>query len=198
MISLKQKISTIFVIFMVSTWFYSVHPLEQFFHTSLTIVALFVLWKLDTKNSIKNFDFILIMIFLTVHTIGARWLYSFVPYNDWIYMLSGINLNELFGWNRNHYDRLIHFLYGVLLTPAFTSMIMRYQVNKLTAFWLSVGIIMVSGVFYEWIEWFVSIVLSAQDAESYNGQQGDVWDPHKDMLLGAIGSLLWYFKYKKI
>jgi putative membrane protein len=146
----------------------------------------------------KNFDFSLIIIFLVAHTIGARWLYSFVPYNDWFYYISSINLNELFDLSRNHYDRFVHLLYGLLLTPAIVSQLeCRYNTTKIHSFVLTVGIVVVSSVVYEWTEWLVALGLTAADAESYNGQQGDIWDAHKDMLLATIGSLVWYFKYRK-
>ncbi|MFX8262476.1 DUF2238 domain-containing protein, partial [Acinetobacter baumannii] len=41
-------------------------------------------------------------------------------------------------------------------------------------------------------EWGVALALSPEQAEAYNGQQGDIWDAHKDMLLAALGALaLW-------
>lgn len=43
---------------------------------------------------------------------------------------------------------------------------------------------------YELLEWGLSIGLSPEDAENYNGQQGDMWDAHKDMFLATIGALL--------
>lgn len=196
--SYKQNLSIVFAVFMVITWLYPLHPWEQLMHTSLTFVGAVVIWRLNKKCSMSDYDFTLIILFLVVHTIGARWLYSYVPYNDLVYFLSGINLNELFDLSRNHYDRLIHLLYGVLLTPPIVSQLgCKYKTKKINLFVITVGIIVVSSVIYEWAEWLVSLALSTQDAESYNGQQGDVWDPHKDMLLATVGSLIWYFKYKK-
>ncbi len=49
---------------------------------------------------------------------------------------------------------------------------------------------MASSMFYELIEWWIAISLSPEDAENYNGQQGDIWDAHKDMLLATIGAIL--------
>jgi len=54
----------------------------------------------------------------------------------------------------------------------------------------------ITSVIYEWLEWLVAISLSPQDAEAYNGQQGDMWDAHKDMLLATLGAMFWYFKRK--
>jgi putative membrane protein len=198
MMSFKQGLTTLFVFFMLITWIYPPHPWEQLMHSSLTFVGAYVIWRLNKKCDMSNSDFTLIVLFLILHTIGARWLYSYVPYNDWVRFLSGINLNELFGLSRNHHDRIIHFLYGVLLTPPIVSQLgCRYKTKKVNLFVITLGIIIVSSVIYEWAEWLVAIGLSPADAEAYNGQQGDIWDPHKDMLLAMAGSLVWYFKYKK-
>lgn len=50
---------------------------------------------------------------------------------------------------------------------------------------------MASSVFYELIEWAIAVGLSPEQAENYNGQQGDMWDAHKDMLLATIGAILY-------
>jgi len=109
----------------------------------------------------------------------------------------GSSLSELFGWRRNHADRAIHFLYGVCFTPAITQHFsQRYHLARHTALKLAIGIIMVSSLCYEWFEWLVAVTLSPEDAEAYNGQQGDMWDAHKDMLCATMGSLLWWFYYR--
>ena len=52
---------------------------------------------------------------------------------------------------------------------------------------------------YELLEWGVAVFLSPEMAENYNGQQGDIWDAHKDMILAMIGSFFSYsFLRKKI
>jgi len=38
----------------------------------------------------------------------------------------------------------------------------------------------------------------AEAAEAYNGQQGDIWDAHADMLLATIGALLLWPMARKI
>ena len=43
---------------------------------------------------------------------------------------------------------------------------------------------------YEIFEWLLTVFLSPEDADSYNGQQGDMWDAQKDMALALVGSTL--------
>ena len=54
----------------------------------------------------------------------------------------------------------------------------------------ALALILISGLVYEWLEWGIALLLSPEAAEAYNGQQGDVWDAHMDMLLAGIGALL--------
>ena len=48
-------------------------------------------------------------------------------------------------------------------------------------------------MFYELLEWGIAFSLSEDMAESYNGQQGDMWDAHKDMALAMVGSMISWF-----
>src|SRR5215510_3472203 len=47
--------------------------------------------------------------FLLIHVLAARWVYSFVPYDDWARALFGHDVTTTFGFRRNHFDRLVHF-----------------------------------------------------------------------------------------
>jgi len=49
---------------------------------------------------------------------------------------------------------------------------------------------MSTSLIYEWIEWLIAINLSPEAAENYNGQQGDIWDAHKDILLATLGAIM--------
>lgn len=142
-----------------------------------------------------------VALFAVLHVVGAKYIYSFVPYNDWILELFGFDLNETMGYERNHYDRFVHFSFGVLLFPVVFHFAM-YKSNKKVLWsilisWLS---IQTFSMFYEIFEWGLTVFLSGEAATNYNGQQGDVWDPQKDMALALLGSslmgLFYLLKYK--
>ena len=63
--------------------------------------------------------------------------------------------------------------------------------TSFSLFLLVVQFVMASSVFYELIEWVIAIGLSPEQAENYNGQQGDMWDAHKDMLLATTGAIFY-------
>ncbi|MCD9087795.1 DUF2238 domain-containing protein [Stenotrophomonas sp. SY1] len=181
------------------TWIKPLWPVEQALHSTLTVLGLAALWWVDRRWRLGAGAFIAICAFIVVHCIAARWLYSNVPYEQWFQALLGWSPNAAFGWERNHFDRLIHFLYGVCFTPALTQLV-RHAWPALRlghAFTLAVMVIMCSSLAYEWFEWGIALLLSPDAAEAYNGQQGDMWDAHADMLLATLGSLLvWPLAHK--
>ena len=176
------------------TWIKPLWPVEQALHSSLTVVGLLALWWVDRRWPLGCGAFVAICGFIVLHCIGARWLYSNVPYDQWAQAVFGWSPNAAFGWERNHFDRLIHLLYGICFTPALTPLA-RHSWPALRldqAFTLAVMTIMCSSLAYEWLEWGIALALSPEAAEAYNGQQGDIWDAHADMLLATLGSLaLW-------
>lgn len=174
------------------TWIKPLWPLEQALHSSLSVAGLVALWWIDRRWPLGTGAFAAICGFIALHCVGARWLYSNVPYEAWLQGLAGWSPGAAFGWQRNHFDRLIHFLYGVCFTPALAQLA-RHAWPALRggqAFALAVMAVMCSSLVYEWLEWGIALGLSPEAAEAYNGQQGDAWDAHADMLLATIGSLL--------
>jgi translocator protein len=126
---------------------------------------------------------------LALHIIGARWIYSYVPYEEWFDAIVGSGPGEWFGWRRNHYDRLVHFAFGVLLTYPLTEGAARFakmpQRAAMLFAWLAVAGI---SAIYEVAEWALAVIAAPEMAERYNGQQGDLWDAQKDMGLAIAGS----------
>lgn len=173
------------------SWIAPRWPIEQALHSSLTVVGLVWLFLHDRRWPMRTSHFVLVCVFIALHCIGARWLYSNVPYDQWAQALTGHSPSELFGWRRNHFDRLIHLLYGICFTPAVWHWLrQRWPLTSSQAFAIAVMLIMCSSLLYEWLEWAIALLLSPKAAESYNGQQGDIWDAHADMLLATLGALV--------
>lgn len=132
-----------------------------------------------------------IILFLWLHILGARWIYSFVPYDEWARSVSGASLSDRFGWQRNHYDRLVHLASGLLFVPPASELLQRFGgMRPLGGAIMGIACVMAIGAFYEIIEWQIAMLFSPAHAEAYNGQQGDVWDPQKDLALAAIGAVI--------
>ena len=159
-------------------------------HTPTVIVLLLLTVSLK-KNWLSTSAFFSVVAFFWLHILGARYVYSNVPYDQWTTHLFGSSISEWFHWERNHYDRLVHFCFGLLWMLPFTEVSIK-QI-KLTR-WQGIifALLAVSAVssLYEVFEWMLTVVMSPADAEGYNGQQGDLWDAQKDMALALAGSII--------
>ncbi len=157
------------------------------------LAALGVLFLVLThrKMRLSRISYTLIFVFLVLHEVGAHYTYSEVPYDAWFERFTGKTLSERFDLERNHYDRLVHFAYGLLLAFPFREVFVR--VADARGFWgyfLPLDIVMSSSMLYELIEWGAAAVMGDGLGQAYLGTQGDVWDAHKDMLLATIGAII--------
>ena len=172
------------------TWIHPRWPLEQAMHASLAVVGLAWLLVHDRRWRMGDGAFAAICAFIAVHSIAAHWLYSYVPYDAWVRALTGWSPQAAFDWQRNHFDRFIHLLYGLCFAPALSQYFAaRWRLGAGAKAALVVMVVMSSSLVYEWLEWAVALFLAPDQAEAYNGQQGDVWDAHMDMLLATLGAL---------
>jgi putative membrane protein len=133
----------------------------------------------------------LIFLFLCLHELGAHYTYAEVPYDDWIRSLTGRSLNEAMGWERNHFDRFVHFCYGLLLAYPIREIFLR--VANVRGFWgyfLPMDLTMSTSMIYELIEWAAAELFGGDLGMAYLGTQGDVWDAHRDMALASLGAFI--------
>lgn len=151
-------------------------------------VYLFASWK---RFPLSRVSYTLIFLFLCLHEVGAHYTYSLVPYEEWTQALFGMSLNEAMGWERNHFDRLVHFSYGLLLAYPIREVFLR--VANVRGFWgyfLPLDVTMSTSMFYELVEWGAAAQLGGELGMAYLGTQGDIWDAHKDMALASLGALI--------
>lgn len=184
-----------FALLLIAIVLASIHPLEfesYLLHQVGTLLMLIALVFVQKKYGLSFLSFCSYLLFLLIHVIAAHYLYSYVPYDEWLKVYLGFELNTYMGWSRNMYDRLVHFCYGLLLFPFFLRLfeLLFPDTTPNKRLFLVVQFIMASSLFYEWIEWGLAIGLSPEEAEKYNGQQGDIWDAHQDMLLATIGAVI--------
>ncbi len=189
----KYKISllTIFLILLLISFIKPVYPEEMLLQHSITLVMGVFLIMVIVKNSLSDKSFTLIVLFLLLHVIGARWIYSYVPYNEWIRFITGGSFTFLNNMDRNNYDRFVHLMFGLMLFSPIREAYEKWtgcpvRFSGIIAFLT----ITCCSLFYEVFEWGLTLVLSPQDAEDYNGQQGDMWDAQKDMALAFTGAII--------
>jgi putative membrane protein len=187
----KSVILIAFVAALVTSCLRPIYPAEMFLQHSVTLLMLIFLGITAVKNSLSDRSFTIIVIFMLLHLIGARWIYSYVPYDEWFEFLSGKSLSGISGFSRNNYDRFVHLMFGLLIFSPVREISEKWfgcpgKLSGLLSFLTIAGF----SLFYEVFEWGLTLVLSPQDAEDYNGQQGDMWDAQKDMALAFTGALV--------
>ena len=140
---------------------------------------------------LSNISYSLIFVFMCLHTVGAHYTYSLVPYHRWSQDLLGLGINDLAGFQRNHYDRLVHFSFGLLLAYPIREVFVRIAgVRGFWGYYLPLDLTMSFSMLYELIEWWVALVFAGDIGQAYLGTQGDVWDAHKDMALATTGAVI--------
>jgi putative membrane protein len=160
-----------------ATWWLEVSP---------ALIGVAILVATQRRFPLTPLVYWAILLHAVVLMVGGHYTYAEVPLFD--------TLGELFGWQRNNYDKLGHFLQGFV--PALIARELLLRLTPLTrGGWLNflvVCVCMAISACYELIEWGVALV-SAAAADSFLGTQGYIWDTQSDMafaLLGAIAALL--------
>lgn len=123
----------------------------------------------------------------TIHIIlllvGAHYSYAKVPLGFW--------MEDWFGFTRNNYDKIGHFMQGV--TPALVMVeLLRRTTPLKTAGWtgfISVCVAEAVAAVYEIIEWLASLS-NPNDTEAFLGTQGFIWDTQSDMFMCLLGALV--------
>ncbi len=125
--------------------------------------------------------------FLLLHLLGAHYGYNEFPlFADW----------RAWGWSRNHYDRLVHLAYGLLIVVPVHEALRHVLAPgdstrlRLLIRYLAVSEIMGTSMIYELIEWVYAVSSSSDAGPMFLGAQGDAWDAHKDMALATGGAVL--------
>ena len=128
----------------------------------------------------------LMFTFMVLNIIGSHYTYAEVPFGFW--------LKAFLGLDRNHYDRIVHFCFGFLMTYPTRELIRR--VSDVKGFWglyIPIEFVLALSAIYEIIEWLTAVVFGGDLGIAYLGTQGDNFDPIKDMALAGLGSVICTF-----
>lgn len=169
-------------------------PLQHF----PTVLLIFAAPVLLARRPMSNSAVGALLLFWLLHTLGGRYTYSNVPYDEWAHLLTGHTISGVFGLTRNGYDRLVHLAFGLLWVMPFAEAMRRHVAmgwrTSLCMAFLFVGAV---SALYEIFEWLLTIIVAPGMADDYNGQQGDVWDAQKDMATAIVAAgvaVLWQWR----
>ena len=122
------------------------------------------------------------LVFLVLHTIGSHFTYSLVPLGAWA--------QEALELSRNHYDRFVHFSFGLLaFAAAREGVFRRSRMSRFAQLSLTFCVIATLSLAYELLEWWVAVLVDPAAGSAFLGTQGDQWDAQKDMGLACLGAL---------
>jgi putative membrane protein len=134
---------------------------------------------------LSRVSYTLVFVFLCLHAVGAHYTYSQVPYRLWFGWLAGTPADA----GRNHYDRFVHFAYGLLLAYPIREVFLRVAaVRGFWGYYLPLDVTMATSLIYELIEWGAAVLFGGDLGANYLGSQGDPWDAQKDMALATLGA----------
>jgi putative membrane protein len=191
----KDRVQQVLFLVLLAVFFGSciAPPYREFLlmqHAPTVLGGLLLGWT-SNRFKISRLSFASITLFLCLHSVGARYLYSYTPYDAWSEQLFGISISEMFSFQRNHYDRFVHFCYGLLLAVPIQEFERRYlKLSVGIASLLAVECILATSAAYELAEWLVAVVFTPTWAEQFLGHQGDPFDAQKDMALATAGATL--------
>lgn len=131
----------------------------------------------------SNRSYGLFTLFLTLHLVGSHYTYTEAPPGYW--------LQALFGFERNHYDRIVHFCYGLLCAYPFREVLLRLGgLRPAWSYFLTANMVLAFSAFFEVLEAYVAMIVSPELGDAYLGTQGDIWDAQRDMGLAFGGAVL--------
>ncbi len=145
------------------------------------LLALPVLAFTRKRFPLSTLLYVLIAVHMLVLILGGAYTYARVPLGFW--------LQELMHLSRNPYDKIGHFMQGLVPAMVAREILLRgaYVNGRRMAAFLSVCVAMAISAVYELIEWWAALALG-QGADEFLGTQGDIWDTQSDMFLALIGA----------
>lgn len=182
---MKYKIF-LFAVFL-TTWSWAaykpLHPSDWLLENYLVFFWVPIIILSARYFKLSNVSYTLLTVFMCLHVIGSHYTYADVPF--------GFTLQEWFDADRNMYDRLVHFSYGLLLAYPVREMFIRVaQVRGFWGYFFPIELTFALSSIYELIEWRAAASVPAELGLAFLGAQGDVWDAQKDMALAGAGAII--------
>ena len=130
----------------------------------------------------SNLSYGLFIVFLSLHLAGSHYTYSETPFGFW--------MQDWFGFERNHYDRIVHCSFGLLIAYPMREILIRTSgLNVGWSYFITLNCIVAFSAIYEIIEAVTAIIVSPELGAAYLGTQGDEWDAQKDAGLATLGAI---------
>jgi len=176
---------SLFVVYLVIWGILALEPLypeDWLLENILVFVAVPVIVWLERRYGFSNESAVYLFVFMSMHAVGSHYTYSHTPMFDAI--------RDLFGLERNHFDRVAHFLFGYFFILPMFEVLKKAGVGKKAALALAFFMMVSFSGLYEVAEWAITEITHSELGVAFLGIQGDVWDAQKDMALAFCGNIL--------
>lgn len=163
------------------TWFLEAGP---------AIIGLLVMAKSQKSFPLTPLLYFWILLHCIVLMIGAKYTYAEVPLFD--------SIREAFGWERNNYDKVGHFMQGFVPALIAREILLRKKIVNTNSWrnFIVLSICLAFSAFYELIEWWAALLIG-EDADAFLGTQGYVWDTQSDMAWALFGAMVCLITLRK-
>lgn len=169
------------------------YPADWLLENVLVFIFLpFIIW-MDKKHQFTLLSMVFLLIFASLHSLGSHYTYAEMEHFNAI--------SQFFGFERNHFDRVVHFLFGLLLFRVLFEMLITSVKSVNAALFFTITLVLSISTLYELLEWLAVIVFQPELGMAFLGIQGDIWDAHKDSALAFLGALIniaFYRSYQRL
>jgi putative membrane protein len=149
----------------------------------LTVPFVVLLYATHRVFRLSDISYGLLFVYMMLHIVGSHYTYAEVPFGFW--------LQHLLDQSRNHYDRIVHFSFGLLLAYPIRELVVRISnARGWWGLWFPIEFVLAFSCVYELLEWAIAEVFGGDLGIAYLGSQGDVWDAQKDMALAGLGAVI--------
>jgi putative membrane protein len=173
-------LATVFTLFFALL---AVHPAsrEVWWAENIPVMAMFALLAATYRRfRYSDTAYAMMAVWLFLHTIGGHYTFANVPFGF---------VTDLFGFSRNHFDRVAHFSVGFYAYPLAELLTRKRLAHPTVALLFGLTAIMAVACAYEIIEWGYAVLEGGEAGVEFLGSQGDVWDAQKDMLADTLGAV---------
>jgi len=158
------------------------YPQDWLLENVLVFIFFPLIFWMDKKHNYTLLSIILLLIFASLHSLGSHYTYAEMEHFNAI--------THFMGFERNNFDRLVHFLFGLLTFRMMFEMIASGTNTVKTALLFTFTMVVSISTIYEMLEWMAAVILHPELGMAFLGTQGDIWDAHKDTALAMLGALI--------
>ena len=161
-----------------------IHPKDRYtwiLEVAPAIAAAILLVATYRRFPLTPLAYRLILVHACILMLGGHYTYAEVPLGFW--------MQRVFGFSRNHYDRIGHLAQGFVPAIIAREILIRRSPLKSGGwlFFIVLCVCLAISACYEFIEWW-SALIGGSAADAFLGTQGDPFDTQADMFMALIGA----------